>query len=72
LIYTPIIKDDINALDILKSFLYRALSFHIGEKLNGNGGDHEETLQKIKGLDHVTKDLVLKPHFYANVINSMQ
>jgi hypothetical protein len=31
LIYTPTMKDNINALDILKSFLYRALSFHIGK-----------------------------------------
>ncbi|PKY32508.1 hypothetical protein RhiirB3_475546 [Rhizophagus irregularis] len=35
LIYAPTMKDDTDALDILKSFLCRALSFHIEEKLNG-------------------------------------
>ncbi|CAB5358410.1 unnamed protein product [Rhizophagus irregularis] len=70
MVYTPAMKDDIDALDTLKSFLCRALSFHIGEKLNGNH-NHEETLHKIKGLDHITKDLVLKSRLYADVINDI-
>ncbi|CAB4389687.1 unnamed protein product [Rhizophagus irregularis] len=48
----------------------KALSFHIGEKLNGNH-NHEETLHKIKGLDHITKDLVLKSRLYTDVINDI-
>ncbi|PKK76273.1 hypothetical protein RhiirC2_845349 [Rhizophagus irregularis] len=70
MVYTFAMKDDIDALDTLKSFLCRALSFHIGEKLNGNH-NHEETLHKIKGLDHITKDLVLKFRLYADVINDI-
>ncbi len=31
LIYAPATKDNDIALNILKSFLYRAMSFHIGE-----------------------------------------
>ncbi|CAG8755262.1 11519_t:CDS:1, partial [Funneliformis caledonium] len=55
LIYTPATKDDNVALSLLKSFLCRALSFHIGEKLNSS--DHDQTLNNVKKLDYVTKDL---------------
>ncbi|CAB4410740.1 unnamed protein product [Rhizophagus irregularis] len=70
MIYTPTMKDDVDALNILKSFLCRALSHHIGEKLNGNS-DHEATLHKVKSLDYITKDLVLKSRLYANIINNI-
>ncbi|CAB4384055.1 unnamed protein product [Rhizophagus irregularis] len=65
MVYTPAMKDDIDALDTLKSFLCRALSFQ-----NGNH-NHEETSHKIKGLNHITKDLVLKSRLYADVINDI-
>ncbi|GET56391.1 hypothetical protein GLOIN_2v1764037 [Rhizophagus irregularis DAOM 181602=DAOM 197198] len=67
-IITEYVSDDF--IHILKSFLCKVLNFHIGEKLNGNH-NHKETLHKIKGLDYITKDLVLKYHLYADVINDI-
>jgi len=69
MVYTPATKDDRTALDILKSFLCRALSYHIGEKLSIGGFNYDTTLNGIKNLDHVTKDLVVKSRLYANTIN---
>ena len=71
MVYAPMMKDDTTALNILKSFLCRALSCHISEKLNKNGGNHEETLKNIKALDCITKDLVVKSRLYADVINNI-
>jgi hypothetical protein len=69
MVYTPATKDDRTALDILKSFLCRALSYHIGEKLGIGGSNHDTTLNGIKNLDHVTKDLVVKSRLYADTVN---
>jgi hypothetical protein len=70
LVYAPATKDDITALNILKSFLCRALSCHIGEKLDEKG-NHDTTLDNIKKLDKYTKDLVIKSRLYSDIINKI-
>jgi hypothetical protein len=73
-VYAPATKDDDTALKILKSFLCRALSIHISEKLGGVSNyntNHEKTLSSIKNLDSITKKLVVKSRSYANIINNI-
>ena len=72
LIYAPATKDDNTALDMLKSFLCKALNFHISEKINNSvGKNHEQTLSNIKKLDYITKDLIVKSRLYADIINNI-
>ena len=68
IIYAPATKNDATTLNLLNSFLCRALSFHISEKLNGNP-DREKLLQNIKDLDHITRNLEVKSRLYADVIS---
>jgi len=70
MVYTPATKDDRTALDILKLFLCRALGYHVRERLDRNF-NHDETLNNIKNLDHITKELIVKSRLYTDIINSI-
>lgn len=72
IVYAPAIKDDQTSMNILKLFICRALCYHIFEKLSDNReSNHDSTLNNIKNLDYVTKDLVVKSRLYADIINKI-